>query len=386
MTTKTPEEARTQIVNMVKEFAQRELEPIVSEYERDDIVPLDVIEKMKAMGLFGITVPEEYGGMGLDYTTFAMIFEELSKTWMSISGVIGTHHIMAYLVANFGTSEQKHRFLPAMSRGEKRGGLALTEPNAGSDVQSLELAAVKDGEKYVLTGTKMFITNGRYGDTFALLAKTDGNAVPAYRGLSCFIVEKGGPGFEVGRDLDKLGYRGLDTCELIFQDFRVPADNLVGGEEGRGFQQVMSGLETGRVNIAARAVGVATAAFEAAIKYAQQRRTFGVPIAQHQAIQLKLADMATKIQAARLLTYQAAEKKDRGERIDLEAGMAKLFASEICGEVTMEAMRIHGGYGYIKDNPIERYYRDAPLMIIGEGTNEIQRLVIARQLLKQYKI
>ena len=219
---------------MVKEFAQRELEPIVSEYERDDIVPLDVIEKMKAMGLFGITVPEEYGGMGLDYTTFAMIFEELSKTWMSISGVIGTHHIMAYLVANFGTSEQKHRFLPAMSRGEKRGGLALTEPNAGSDVQSLELAAVKDGEEYVLTGTKMFITNGRYGDTFALLAKTDGNAVPAYRGLSCFIVEKGGPGFEVGRDLDKLGYRGLDTCELIFQGLPGSGGQSGGGRGGEG--------------------------------------------------------------------------------------------------------------------------------------------------------
>ena len=386
MTTKTPEEAQTQIMNMVREFVRREVEPIVSQYEQEDIVPLDVIEKMKEMGLFGITLPEEYGGMGLDYTTFAMIFEELSKGWMSISGVIGTHHIMTYVVTNFGTEEQKRRFLPAMGRGEKRGGLALTEPNAGSDVQSIELSAVRDGEEYVINGTKMFITNGRYGDTFALLTKTDRDAVPAHRGLSCFIVEKGGPGFEVGRDLDKLGYRGLDTCELIFQDFRVPAYNLVGGEEGRGFQQVMSGLETGRVNIAARAVGVATAAFEAAIKYAQQRKTFGVPISQHQAIQLKLADMATKIQAARLLTYEAAAKKDRGERVDLEAGMAKLFASEICAEVSLDAMRIHGGYGYIKDYPLERYYREAPLMIIGEGTNEIQRLVIARQLLQRYKI
>jgi alkylation response protein AidB-like acyl-CoA dehydrogenase len=371
---------------MVREFARRELDPIVSEYEREDIIPLDVIEKMKDMGLFGITVPEEYGGMGLDYTTFAMIFEELSKTWMSISGVIGTHHIMEYVIVNFGTDEQKQRFLPAMATGEKRGGLALTEPNAGSDVQSIELSAVKDGEEYVINGTKMFITNGRHGNTFALMTKTDPNAVPAHRGMSCFIVEKGGAGFEVGRDLDKLGYRGLDTCELIFQDFRVPMDNLVGGEEGRGFQQVMGGLETGRINIAARAVGVATAAFEAAIKYAQQRKTFGVPIAQHQAIQLKLADMATKIEAARLLTYEAAAKKDRDERVDLEAGMAKLFASEICAEVTMEAMRIHGGYGYIKEYPIERYYRDAPLMIIGEGTNEIQRLVIARQLLRKYQI
>ena len=385
MATSTPEEARTQIVNMVREFARRELDPIVAEYERDDIVPLDVIEKMKDMGLFGITIPEEYGGMGLDYTTFAMIFEELSKTWMSISGVIGTHHIMAHVVTNFGTEEQKQRFLPAFATGEKRGGLALTEPNAGSDVQSIELTAVKDGEEYVINGTKMFITNGRYGNTFALMTKTDRDATPPHRGMSCFIAEKG-PGFEVGRDLDKLGYRGLDTCELIFEDFRVPAENLVGGQEGRGFQQVMSGLEGGRINIAARSVGVAAAAFEAAIKYAQQRQAFGVPIAQHQAIQLKLADMATKIEAARLLTYTAAEKKDRGERVDLEAGMAKLFASEICAEVTLEAMRVHGGYGYIKEYPLERYYRDAPLMIIGEGTNEIQRLVIARQLLQRYKI
>ena len=314
MITETPEEARTQIVNMVREFARRELEPIVAEYEREDIVPLDVIEKMKEMGLFGITVPEEYGGMGLDYTTFAMVFEELSKCWMSISGVIGTHHIMTHVVSNYGTEEQKQRFLPAMARGEKRGGLALTEPNAGSDVQAIETSAVRDGEEYVINGSKMFITNGRHGDTFALMTKTDRDAVPAHRGLSCFIIEKGGQGFEVSRDLDKLGYRGLDTCEMIFRDFRVSADNLVGGEEGQGMRQIMSGLEGGRINIAARSVGIATAAFEAAIKYAQQRKAFGVPIAQHQAIQLMLADMATKIEAARLLTYQAAAKKDRGER------------------------------------------------------------------------
>ena len=385
MTTKTPPEARAQIVGMVQEFVRRELDPIVAEYERDDIVPLEVIDKMKEMGLFGITIPEEYGGMGLDYTTFATIFEELSKGWMSISGVIGTHHIMAHVVSTFGTEEQKQRFLPSMARGDRRGGLALTEPNAGTDVQSIETTAVLDGEEYVINGTKMFITNGRHGDTFALLTKTNREADPPHRGISCFIVEKG-PGFRVGRDLDKLGYRGLDTCELIFEEFRVPVDNLVGGREGRGFQQVMSGLETGRINVAARAVGVATAAFEASMRYAQQRKTFGVPIAEHQAIQLKLADMATKIEAARLLTYKAAEQKDRGERVDLEAGMAKLFASEICAEVTLEAMRIHGGYGYIKDHPLERYYRDAPLMIIGEGTNEIQRLIIARQLLKRYQV
>ena len=383
MTTQTPEEARSQIVNLVKDFVRREVEPVAAQLDRDDTVPLDLIDKMKELGLFGITVPEEYGGMGLDYTTFALIFEEMSKSFMSITGAIGTHHIMTYVLTHYGTEEQKRHFLPDLASGRKRGGLALTEPGGGTDVANLQVTADKDGEEYVINGSKMFITNGRYGDTFCLLARTDRNAVPNHRGISAFIVEKGGDGFKVGRDLEKLGYRGLDTCELIFEDYRIPAENLVGMEESKGFGQVMSGLETGRINVAARAVGVAQAAFEAAIRYSQQRETFGVPISQHQAIQLKLADMATKIQAARLLTYDAAAKKDSGERVDLETGMAKLFASEICGEVTMDAMRIHGGYGYIKESPVERYYRDAPLMIIGEGTNEILRLVIARQLLRR---
>jgi len=341
---------------------------------------------MREMGLFGITIPEEYGGLGLDYTTFAMIFEELSKGWMSISGPIGTHHLMAYIIASFGTEEQKQRFLPRMATGELKGGLALTESEAGSDVQNIQTRATKDGEEYVINGSKMFITNAEHGDAFAVMAKTDPDADPPHRGISCFIVEKPSTGLTVGRHLDKLGYRGIDTGELLFQECRIPTENLVGGEEGAGFRQLMSGLETGRINIAARAVGVATAAFEAAIDYAQRREAFGVPIAQHQAIQIKLADMATKIRAARLLTYDAAAKKDAGERVDLEAGMAKLFASEVCGEVTLEAMRVHGGYGYIKDFPVERYYRDAPLMIIGEGTNEIQKLIIARRLLEQYRI
>ena len=383
---RTPEEAQRQIVNAVREFVQRDVLPVAQEYEREDIYPLELVERMKEMGLFGITIPEEHGGMGLDYLTFAMIFEELSKGWMSITGPIGTHHIVAYIIDQFGTAEQKLGYLPSMASGERRGGLGLTEPNAGSDVQALETTALRNGDEYVINGSKLFITNGRNGNVFAVLAKTSPNATPQYKGISCFIVEKGTPGFEVGRDLDKLGYRGLDTCELLFRDLRVPMGNLVGEEEGRGFAQAMSGLEAGRINIAARAVGVATAAFEASIRYAQQRHTFGVPIAQHQAIQLKLADMATKIQAARLLTHNAAAKKDRGERADLEAGMAKLFASEVCAEVTMEAMRIHGGYGYIKEYPVERYYRDAPLMIIGEGTNEIQRLVIAREMLKRYPL
>ena len=382
----TSPEARTQIVNLVRDFVKRDVEPVASGYDNADIYPQELVEKMAEMGLFGITIPEEYGGLGLDYTTFAMIFEELSKGWMSLTGPIGTHHVMSYIIASYGTEEQKREYLPRMAQGEVRGGLALTEPGAGSDVQNIQTTADRDGEEYVLNGSKMFITNAEHGNAFAVAAKTDRNADPPYRGISCFIVEKPTTGFSVGQKLDKLGYRGLDTCELIFDGCRVPAGNLVGGEEGQGFRQVMSGLETGRINVAARAVGVATAAFEAAIRYSQSRRTFGVPIAQHQAIQLKLADMATQIRAARLLTYDAAAKKDAGDRVDLEAGMAKLFASEICGEVTLEAMRIHGGYGYVKDYPVERYYRDAPLMIIGEGTNEMQKLVIARRLLEQYRI
>ena len=377
------EEARAQIVAMVRDFVRREVEPVAAELDREDRVPHDLIDQMKELGLFGITVPEEYGGLGLDYTTFAAIFEELSRGFMSLSGAIGTHHILTYVLTHYGTEEQKRRLLPDLAAGRKRGGLALTEPSGGTDVANLQTTAAKDGEEYRINGTKMFITNGRYGDAFCLLARTDREAEPKHRGLSCFVVEKGGPGFKVGRDLDKLGYRGLDTCELIFDDYPVPADNLIGGEEGAGFGQVMSGLETGRINVAARAVGVAQAAFEAAIKYSQQRESFGKPIADHQAIQLKLADMATKIRAARLLVYDAAARKDGGERVDLESGMAKLFASEVCGEVAMEAMRIHGGYGFIKESPVERYYRDAPLMIIGEGTNEVLRLVIARQLLRR---
>ena len=377
------EEARAQIVAMVRDFVRREVEPVAAELDREDRVPHDLIDQMKELGLFGITVPEEYGGLGLDYTTFAAIFEELSRGFMSLSGAIGTHHILTYVLTHYGTEEQKRRLLPDLAAGRKRGGLALTEPSGGTDVANLQTTAAKDGEEYRINGTKMFITNGRYGDAFCLLARTDREAEPKHRGLSCFVVEKGGPGFKVGRDLDKLGYRGLDTCELIFDDYPVPADNLIGGEEGAGFGQVMSGLETGRINVAARAVGVAQAAFDAAIKYSQQRESFGKPIADHQAIQLKLADMATKIRAARLLVYDAAAKKDGGERVDLESGMAKLFASEVCGEVAMEAMRIHGGYGFIKESPVERYYRDAPLMIIGEGTNEVLRLVIARQLLRR---
>ena len=384
--TLTSTETRTQMTNLVREFVRRDVEPVASHYENEDIYPQDLVDKMAEMGLFGIMIPEEYGGLGLDYTTFAMIFEELSRGWMSLTGPIGTHHILAYVISTYGTEEMKHRFLPKMAEGIIRGGLALTEPSGGSDMQNLQTSAVRDGEEYVINGNKMFISNGASGNAFAVLARTDKSVQPPHRGISCFVVEKPAAGFTVAQKLDKLGYRGIDTTELVFDNVRIPTENLVGEVEGQGFRQVMSGLEGGRINVAARAVGVATAAFDAAIKYAQQREAFGQPIAQHQAIQLKLADMATEIEAARLLTYEAARKKDSGERVDLEAGMAKLFASEMCGRVTMEAMRIHGGYGYIKDYPLERYYRDAPLMIIGEGTNEIQKLVIARRLLQKYQI
>ena len=384
--TLTSTETRNQMANLVREFVRRDVEPVASHYENEDIYPQELVDKMADMGLFGIMIPEEYGGLGLDYTTFAIIFEELSKGWMSLTGPIGTHHILAYVISTYGTEEMKQRFLPKMAEGIIRGGLALTEPGGGSDMQNLETSAVKDGEEYVINGNKMFISNGASGNAFAVLARTDKTVQPPHRGISCFVVEKPAVGFTVAQKLDKLGYRGIDTTELVFDNVRIPTENLVGEVEGKGFGQVMSGLEGGRINVAARAVGVATAAFDAAIKYAQQRETFGQPIAQHQAIQLKLADMATEIEAARLLTYEAARKKDSGERVDLEAGMAKLFASEMCGRVTMEAMRIHGGYGYIKDYPLERYYRDAPLMIIGEGTNEIQKLVIARRLLRKYQI
>jgi len=381
----TPPEVRTEIVGAVRRFVERDVLPVASELEHRNEYPQQLVDRMKELGLFGATIPQEYGGLGLDYTTYAMVVEELCRGWMSLSGVLNTHLILAFLLNAHGTEEQKRRYLPALASGEHRGALCLTEPHAGSDVQRIRTTAVRKGDAYVLNGTKMFITNARTATLYATAAKTDRSADPPYKGISMFVVEKG-PGVTVSRDIAKLGYKGIETCEVCFEDCTVPAANLIGGKEGEGFRQVMSGLEVGRINIAARAVGVARAAFECAIRYAQQREAFGKPICQHQAIQLKLADMATKIEAARLLTHHAAAKKDRGERCDLEAGMAKLFASETCEEVSLEAMRILGGYGYTQEFPVERYYRDAPLMIIGEGTNEIQRLVIARQLLERYKV
>ncbi len=376
---------RELIVGTVRKFVEREVMPVASEMERRDEYPHELVQRMKEMGLFGLNIPEKYGGAEVDNTTFAMVFEEISRGWLGLAGVIGSNSVMCDVLVRFGTEEQKSRFLPRMAAGEKRGGICLTEPNAGTDLQSIRTTAIRDGAVYRIHGSKMWITNARHGNTFLLLAKTDPTAEPAHRGMSAFVIEKGAPGLTVSRDIDKLGYKGVETCELHFDGFPVPAENLIGGIEGQGFKHVMTGLEAERLNVAARGLGIARAAFEEAIRYAQRRVTFGKPIAEYQTIQNKLADMATRIEASRLLIYSAAEKRDRGERCDLEAGMAKLFATETAAEVSFEAMRILGANGYSKDFPVERYYRDAPLVVIGGGTNELQRLIIARNLLRKYK-
>lgn len=383
----TPLDADRQlIITEVRRFVDREVIPIAHQLEHDDSYPVELIEKLKHLGVFSATIPAAYGGLGLDFVTYVQVIEELSRGWMSLAGVVNTHVLVAYMIVAQGTEEQRQRFLPVLAEGDRRGGLCISEANAGSDVQAITMTAMRDGEDYVINGTKLWVTNGVHASIFAVLARTDPSAKPAHRGMSVFLVEKGTPGLTVSRTFEKLGYKGVETAELVFDSVRVPAVNVLGGSEGAGFKHAMSGLEIGRINVAARAVGLAQAAFNDAIRYAQQRATFGKPIAQHQAIQLKLADMATKIEAARLLLQKAARKKDRGERCDLEAGMAKLFASEMCQEVTLDALRIYGGFGYTKEFNVERYYRDAPFMLVGEGTSEIQRLVIARQLLEQYKI
>jgi len=375
-----------QIVNAVRRFVERDVIPVASELEHRDEYPQALVDKMKTLGLFGATIPAEHGGLGLSFGTYARVMEELSRGWMSLAGVINSHLIMAFIIGHHGTDAQKKYFLPAMARGEKRGGLALTEPHAGSDVQSIRTTAVRRGDDYILSGSKMFITNARNGTMLAVAAKTNPAAEPAYAGISMFAVEKNDSGPTVSRNIKKLGYKGIDTCEVLLEDFPVPASSLIGGAEGQGFKQVMSALEVGRINVAARAVGVAQAAFESAIRYSQQRTAFGKPISQHQAVQLMLADMGTRVEAARLLVSNAARKKDAGERCDVEAGMAKLFASEACAKISLDAMRVLAGYGFTQEFPVERFYRDAPLMMIGEGTNEIQALVIARGLLARYAI
>ena len=373
------------IVNTVRQFVDKEVVPVASGMEHRNEYPHALVAQMQEIGLFGLNIPEEYGGVAVDYTTFAMVFEELARGWLGLSGIVGSHSVLCDVLVRFGTEDQKRRFLPGLATGERRGGICLSEPGAGTDLQNITTTAVRQAETYRINGSKMWITNGRHGNTFLLLAKTDPNAKPAHRGMGAFVIEKGAPGLTVSRDIDKLGYKSVETCELHFADFPVPAENLIGGVDGQGFRQVMTGLEAERLNVAARGLGIARAAFEEAIRYAQRRTAFGKPIAEHQSIQIKLADMATHIEASRLLIYSAAEKKDQGERCDLEAGMAKLFATETAAEVSLDAMRILGGNGYSKDFPVERYYRDAPLVVIGGGTNELQRLIIARNLLKKYR-
>jgi alkylation response protein AidB-like acyl-CoA dehydrogenase len=370
------------ILDSLARFLEREVAPYVRALEHDDVYPAEIVERMKALGLFGATISADYGGLGLGARIYAKIVEAVSLVWMSLAGIFNSHLIMAAAVERFGTPAQKEEFLPRFATGELRGGLALTEPDCGTDLQAIRTTARRDGDVYTVNGTKTWISNGIYGQIFALLVKTDPAAEPRHRGMSLFLAEKG-PGFTVGRKLEKLGYKGIDSAELVFSDYHVPADRLIGGAEGRGLQHALAGLELGRINVAARGVGVAQAALDAAVAYSQVRRSFGKPICQHQAIQLKLADMATQVRAARLLVEDAARAYDKGERCDMEAGMAKLFASEAAATVSLEAMRIHGGYGYSTEFPIERLYRDAPLLLIGEGTNELQRIVIARQLIQR---
>jgi alkylation response protein AidB-like acyl-CoA dehydrogenase len=373
------------VAKTVREFVDRDVMPVASAMEHRDEYPEALVDTMKRMGLFGLNVPESYGGSDVDYTTFAIVFEELSRGWMGLAGILGAHLVLCDVLARFGTEDQKRRFLPRLAKGEPRGGICLSEPGTGTDLQAITTTATRHGDGYSVNGSKMWVTNGRRAQALLLMAKTDVSAAPPRRGISAFVIEKGEPGLTVGRDIDKLGYKGVETCEIHFQDFAVPADNLIGGEEGRGFTHVMTGLESERINVAARGLGVAQAAFDEAIAYAQQRQTFGKPIAEHQTIQIKLAQMATKIEASRLLVYAAARRKDLRERCDVEVGMAKLFATETAHDVSLEAMRILGGNGYSKDFPVERFYRDAPLLMIGGGTNELQHLIIARGLLERHR-
>jgi alkylation response protein AidB-like acyl-CoA dehydrogenase len=372
----------TQILDMIERWVARELKPIVREYDHADRYPAHIVEQMKELGLFGATISPDYGGMGLSAATYARIVMSISSVWMSITGIINSHLMLALAIQKFGTPQQKTRWLPKLASGEIRGGLALTEPDAGTDLQGIRMTAKRDGDHYVINGTKTWITNGAEGSCFAMLVKTNPAAQPRHNGMSLFIAPKM-QGFTVGRRLQKLGYKAIDTAELIFDNYRLPADHLIGGVEGRGFVQTTGGLELGRINVASRGVGIAEGALKLALDYAQIRKTFGKPICEHQAIQLKLGEMATRARAARLLTLDAAHAFDRGERCDMEAGMAKYFASEAALENAIEGMRIHGAYGYSKEYDIERLYRDAPLTCIGEGTNEMQRIIIAKQLIKR---
>jgi alkylation response protein AidB-like acyl-CoA dehydrogenase len=367
------------LVETVRAFIDRDVKPTVREVEHDNEYPESWIEQMKRIGIYGLAIPEEYGGSPVTMPCYVLVTQELSRGWMSLAGAMGGHTVVAKLLTLFGTEEQKRRYLPAMATGELRATMALTEPGGGSDLQNMTTTALRDGDELVINGSKTWISNARRSGLIALLCKTDPKATPRHRGISVALVEHG-QGLTVSRDLPKLGYKGVESCELTFDDFRVPASAILGNVPGSGFAQMMKGLETGRIQVASRALGVATAALEDALAYAQQRESFGRPIWKHQSVGNYLADMATKLTAARQLTLYAAQRYDAGERCDMEAGMAKLFASEVAMEVALNAVRIHGGYGYSTEFDVERYFRDAPLMIVGEGTNEIQRNVIAAQL------
>lgn len=376
-----PEEEQA-FLDTIERWVQKEVRPVVMEHDHGDIWPEKLVHQMAELGLFGATIGREYGGLGLPASTYVKIIAYISSYWMAITGIVNSHLIMAAAVERFGTEAQKAKWLPVFATGEIRGGLALTEPNAGTDLQAIRTIAQREGDEYVINGTKTWISNGIQGSCFALLVKTDPKADPRYKGMSLMIAPKG-EGFHVGKKFDKLGYKSIDSAELVFDNYRIPADNLIGGVEGHGFFQATGGLELGRINVAARGVGLAEGALRLATEYAQVRQTMGRPIADHQAIQLKLGEMVTRARAARLLTFDAAEAYDRGERCDMEAGMAKYFASEAAVRNSEEALRIYGGYGYSKEYEIERYYRDSILMCIGEGTNEMQRMIIAKQWIKR---
>ncbi|WP_328606549.1 acyl-CoA dehydrogenase family protein [Amycolatopsis sp. NBC_00345] len=384
-------DVQSEILATVRSFVDKEVIPHAQELEHSDTYPTAIVEGMKEMGLFGLTIPEEYGGLGESLLTYALVVEEIARGWMSVSGVINTHFIVAHMISRHGTEEQKQHFLPRMATGEVRGSFSMSEPDLGSDVAAIKTRARRDGDDYVINGAKMWLTNGGSSNLIALLVKTDEGAEKAHQNLTTFLVEKPegfgevAPGLTIPGKIEKMGYKGVDTTEAVFDGFRIGADKVLGGAPGKGFSYMMDGVEVGRVNVAARACGIAIRAFELAIDYAQQRKTFGKPIAEHQAIAFKLAEMATKVEAAHLMMVNAARLKDSGARNDVGAGMAKLIASEYCAEVTQESFRIHGGYGYSKEYEIERLMREAPFLLIGEGTSEIQKTIISRGLLREYK-
>ncbi|WP_243794576.1 acyl-CoA dehydrogenase family protein [Saccharopolyspora gloriosae] len=373
-------EEQAQFQQVLRDFVNTEIVPVAKEWEHEGRYPTEIVAKMGELGLFGLMIPEEYGGVDADFVSFTLVFEEIARGWMGVAGILGSHSVSTWMLSRHGTDDQKRKYLPELATGARRTGIALTEPDAGTDLQGIRTTAERDGDHYVVNGSKMWITNARYADPLPVLVKTDRGAEPAHKGMSVLLVDADTPGFTVTKDIPKLGYKGTESCEVVFEDVRVPAENLLGGVEGRGMQQVLSALETGRLNIAGRSLGIAQRSYDEALAYASERKAFGKPIAEFQAIQIRIAEMATQLQAARLLSYWSASKLDSGERADLQTGMAKLFASEVALQAAQESMRVHGGYGYSAEFEIERLYRDSILMTIGEGTSDIMRTVIAKSL------